>query len=550
MNTNITAHHAKVRHQCFFLILCFHLVYAGVPGPCKHSVTQDHLRSIRRLIKNQLQNGCSIAYTFTERQNLSVVCYVKATFPHILDLLNTQFRYAKDSDNYRYTNSLKNLIYNIYSQRCIPPINDEIEDNPAKFARIHMTLPRSALEKAEEVIRMYMSLMTKSDKPVDWNCEEEYTEDYIEFTTLSLSQTLGASECLCTCPTVSLGSSKASTSTRQWNIDLESTPSPQHSSFSPVAALQSSNGRTKQLKSEVKHHGVKLIIGTVPFPVLKTPDPTLVPQTSTTWRSTQGDLSVFGTNPVLIEETSNSAMEPHSFTTSKELPDLLPGRTESTQSSTSGTNQKAIRDNALDSVERSTALLLAKRSLDSKSKEGPSSSYIKSPQNWVASSHPTFDIKSPPTAKGKAFQMLEMSKHIAPVTTTTLSSLKTAVHSTECLTTLVEQPGHLNSPPENFQPQNKASVMAPRNFMKTIHEEKHSKDSRSQEDRQMMKDQTAKDHPENSTMSETNSAIISFGTALTITLVCGGLLLITVLFYRKQKVQDQSCFYGKYQCPN
>lgn len=63
----------------------------------------------------------------------------------------------------------------------------------------------------------------------------------------------------------------------------------------------------------------------------------------------------------------------------------------------------------------------------------------------------------------------------------------------------------------------------------------------------MMKEQTAKDHPENSTISETNSAIISFGTALTFTLVCGGLLLITVLFYRKQKVRDQCCFHEKYQ---
>uniref|UniRef100_A0A671NTY6 Colony stimulating factor 1b (macrophage) n=1 Tax=Sinocyclocheilus anshuiensis TaxID=1608454 RepID=A0A671NTY6_9TELE len=129
--SQVLAH--SVRHLCIFLILCFHLVYAGVPGPCKHSVTQDHLLNLRRLIKNQLQNGCSITYTFTERQNLSVVCYVKAAFPHILELLNTQFRYAKDSDNYRYTNSLKNLIYNIYSQRCIPPINEEIEVTKSIF---------------------------------------------------------------------------------------------------------------------------------------------------------------------------------------------------------------------------------------------------------------------------------------------------------------------------------------------------------------------------------------------------------------------------------
>lgn len=70
----------------------------------------------------------------------SVVCYVKAAFPHILELLNTQFRYAKDSDNYRYTNSLKNLIYNIYSQRCIPPINEEIEVSPSIYRQWYLKL--------------------------------------------------------------------------------------------------------------------------------------------------------------------------------------------------------------------------------------------------------------------------------------------------------------------------------------------------------------------------------------------------------------------------
>ncbi|KAL0181781.1 hypothetical protein M9458_024187, partial [Cirrhinus mrigala] len=50
----------------------------------------------------------------------------------------------------------------------------------------------AALEKAEEVIRMYMGLMTQSNKPVDWNCEEEYTEDYPESTTEPLSQTAGS----------------------------------------------------------------------------------------------------------------------------------------------------------------------------------------------------------------------------------------------------------------------------------------------------------------------------------------------------------------------
>lgn len=63
----------------------------------------------------------------------SVVCYIKAAFPHILDLLNTQFRYDKNSDNYRYTNSLKNVIYNLYSQGCVPSINEEIEVTKSIF---------------------------------------------------------------------------------------------------------------------------------------------------------------------------------------------------------------------------------------------------------------------------------------------------------------------------------------------------------------------------------------------------------------------------------
>ncbi|TRZ01877.1 hypothetical protein DNTS_026308, partial [Danionella cerebrum] len=162
MNTHISAHKAKS-------VLVFQ-VHANTLSPRTICSVCD--------TKNQLQNGCSITYTFIERQNLSAVCYVKAAFPHILELLNLQFRFPKDSDNYRYANSLKNFINNVYLQRCIPLINEEIEDSPTKFARIYVTLPRTALEKAEDVIRIYMGLMTENNKHVDWNCEEEYAEDY------------------------------------------------------------------------------------------------------------------------------------------------------------------------------------------------------------------------------------------------------------------------------------------------------------------------------------------------------------------------------------
>ncbi|XP_064824014.1 uncharacterized protein LOC135541629 [Oncorhynchus masou masou] len=204
MNTHKPAHKAKARHLCFVVLLCFPLAWAGVPGPCQHSVTKGHLLNLNRLIDNQLENGCSITYVFTELQSLSEVCYVKAAFPQILELLNTNFNYVMKSDNGRYVKSLKKVIYNLYSHNCIPEINEEIEDNPVKFVRVHSTSPREALRKARGVIEMYMTLMTKSNGPVDWNCEEEYAEDYSESATVLPIPTKAEPEPehQCECPTV------------------------------------------------------------------------------------------------------------------------------------------------------------------------------------------------------------------------------------------------------------------------------------------------------------------------------------------------------------
>lgn len=179
MNT----HKLKARHHCFLLLLCLNLAWSGVPGPCRHSMTKDHLLNLNRLIDNQLENGCRISFLFTEHKSLSKVCYIKAVFPHILELLNTHFQYGKRSDNRRYVNTLKKIIYDIYSQRCIPEINEEIEDNPVKFVRLQHTSPKEALRKAKGAFQMYMTLLKENNRPVDWNCEDEYAEDYPESTT-------------------------------------------------------------------------------------------------------------------------------------------------------------------------------------------------------------------------------------------------------------------------------------------------------------------------------------------------------------------------------
>ncbi|CDQ77547.1 unnamed protein product [Oncorhynchus mykiss] len=148
----------------------------GDPGPCRHSITRDHLLIIRRLIDNQLQSGCSITYTFIERRSLSKCCYVKAALPWILELLTSHFRYTQGSDNHSYVMSLTCLIHNIYSQRCVPQINEELEDDPVSFGMSFSSSPSEALGRVQDVLSEYWELVTTSDSPVDWSCEREYRD--------------------------------------------------------------------------------------------------------------------------------------------------------------------------------------------------------------------------------------------------------------------------------------------------------------------------------------------------------------------------------------
>ncbi|XP_066559295.1 macrophage colony-stimulating factor 1a isoform X2 [Amia ocellicauda] len=207
MNTYEPAHtlcKAKATHLCFLVLLCFHLALGDVPGPCKHSVTRDHLKKVNSLIANQLQNGCSITYTFTEQQHLSNTCYVKAAFPKILELLTTHFKYGQSSENFNYVQDMKALVKHIYIQRCIPEINLQLEEDPAKFVQTYTSSPREALERVRKVLSLYMDLMTNSNGPVNWNCEEQYSVEVPESTTI-LSQSTGTAVCQCSCPTAGYG---------------------------------------------------------------------------------------------------------------------------------------------------------------------------------------------------------------------------------------------------------------------------------------------------------------------------------------------------------
>ncbi|XP_053724337.1 macrophage colony-stimulating factor 1a [Synchiropus splendidus] len=177
MNTHTLHFTAKAQLLCLLLLLCVYRAFAGVPGPCRHSVTQDHLLSLNRLIDNQLDHGCFIIYPFTERLNLSKTCYIKAALPLTLELLNSHFHYVRNSDNRRYVNTLEKVIFHLYSQRCIPSIDEEVEDSPVRFTRMMETSPKEALRKVRSILQMYLKLMTVNNGYVKWNCREEYAAE-------------------------------------------------------------------------------------------------------------------------------------------------------------------------------------------------------------------------------------------------------------------------------------------------------------------------------------------------------------------------------------
>ncbi|TSL97326.1 Macrophage colony-stimulating factor 1 [Bagarius yarrelli] len=140
-------------------------------------------------INNQLRNSCSISYMFIEKKHLNSVCYVKAALPRVLDLLSAHFRYSRGSENALSVLSLQNLIHNIYSQHCVPPLNEELEESPVVFLKQFTDSPVQALQRAEEVLDLYLQLITQTHTALDWSCSMEYSYTYTTFVITELPST-------------------------------------------------------------------------------------------------------------------------------------------------------------------------------------------------------------------------------------------------------------------------------------------------------------------------------------------------------------------------
>ncbi|KAG7319118.1 hypothetical protein KOW79_017592 [Hemibagrus wyckioides] len=397
MNTHTTDHKAKIRHLCSCLVLCLQLASGAVPGPCQHSVTEEHLLTLRKLIMNQVQYGCSISFRFTEHQHLSDICYIKAALPHILDLLNAHFTYEKGADNYHYTSSLKELIYNIYSQKCVPPIDEEIEENPVKFARLYTSLPREGLQKTEEVLQMYKKLMNENDKPVNWNCEDEYTNNVPESTTAPPTET---TECKCSC----LQPMKAFMFTRS-----APTASPHTQSRAYTFKNKNEGSRAPEpavndkAKNSTPNQISVLSPGPGPFPSLHTKPELITDQRSVAIHEESTNF-ITSTTPNLMDNSSGSSVamrsEAQSVTSSpisslSELPGI-PTRTD--QSATSQPSEKINRPLISD---RKPLLLLAKRSLDTREQGMLSDSSSDLLRSWIT--------KTKGIRRNKKFKVLEIT---------------------------------------------------------------------------------------------------------------------------------------------
>ncbi|XP_051525862.1 macrophage colony-stimulating factor 1b isoform X2 [Myxocyprinus asiaticus] len=184
----------KGKNVCVLMLLCVPLSMMDIPGPCKHAITMDHLLQLKQLMTNQLRTGCSITYTFIERKHLSVVCYVKASLPRVLELLNVHFKYLRGSGSAQAVVSIQNLILNIYSQHCIPSINEELEEDPVSFERQYNESPVQALQRVEEVLSLYLHIITTTDTPLNWTCEQEYSSNTLPTVTQLTTNTETALE--------------------------------------------------------------------------------------------------------------------------------------------------------------------------------------------------------------------------------------------------------------------------------------------------------------------------------------------------------------------
>lgn len=55
---------------------------------------------------------------------------------------------------------------------------DLLQDKPESFEIVHRGSPLDALRKVSEVLNVYWELAATGGSPVDWRCQDEYSETF------------------------------------------------------------------------------------------------------------------------------------------------------------------------------------------------------------------------------------------------------------------------------------------------------------------------------------------------------------------------------------
>ncbi|KAI5093565.1 macrophage colony-stimulating factor 1 precursor, partial [Silurus meridionalis] len=349
--------------------------------------------------------------------------------------------------------------------------------------------PREGLQKTEEVFQMFKNLMSKSDKAVNWNCEDEYANNLPEATTALNIQTTGTTECQCSCPQA-----------MKYFIFTKSAPTSSPASYTQSKAYISIN-TNEESRAPLDQNSA---ISPVPGPITG-----LYTKTELFLEERSGPAQEESTNFImstisdLMDNSRDSSVamrsepQPVTFTptaSSSELPSI--------QTRTlfqSATSQPTEKINTPLISERNPVQILAKRSLDTSEQGMLSDSYFK--LLWRRITENTGIRK-----EVKLEEIISKETENLPL-------------------------GNQNSP-THLQMQ----LHMPRNVFKITSKEADFKDPTFRKDTEDRSDQKSIKHVKrNSVENEYQLANISIYSTFLTTSTCTLLLILTLLFYYKHR---------------
>ncbi|AOC55252.1 hypothetical protein LCDVSa168L [Lymphocystis disease virus 3] len=95
------------------------------------------------------------------KENLTDLCFIKTVLPSVLKILIDVFKYNHKSVNQGYVNRLKNVILNLYLEKCVPTVESDLSLVTCVGS------PIEVLNYTQDVLHRKIRDGTES---LDWTC--------------------------------------------------------------------------------------------------------------------------------------------------------------------------------------------------------------------------------------------------------------------------------------------------------------------------------------------------------------------------------------------